>query len=166
MPDKKKPESIRLSLSEDSDIPKMIDGAGQNVSLRQAAKAVKAFVDLWRTGRFDCGPRDYDFMVQECIKDSEILDEVEDQIDLPEITKRRQEWTVSLAKAKEELTRDAAVGCPRCGQLTRIVATALFNTISMGRQKCQSCGKEFLIVDDAPRTSARHRKTTIGPKPC
>jgi DNA-directed RNA polymerase subunit RPC12/RpoP len=166
MPDKKKPESVRLWPSEDSDIPKMIDGAGQNVSLSQAAKAVKAFVGLWRTDRFGCGPQDYDFMVQECIEDSELLDEVEDQINRPEIIKHRKEPTVSLAKAKEQLTSDAAVRCPYCGQLTKIAATVLLDSISMSRQKCQSCGKEFSIVDDSPRPSARPKEMTFGPKPC
>lgn len=34
-------------------------------SAREAAE--KAFGELWGSGRFDCGPQDYEFMVERCL---------------------------------------------------------------------------------------------------
>jgi hypothetical protein len=48
-------------------VPTMRDGAGQLVTLKGAAEAIKYFGYLWAEGTFDCGPQDYEFMVRECL---------------------------------------------------------------------------------------------------
>lgn len=45
----------------------MIDGAGYEVSEETANLAVRCFAELWATGKFDCGPQDYDFMTHELL---------------------------------------------------------------------------------------------------
>jgi hypothetical protein len=46
----------------------MYDGAGQRVTLEEAAVAVKWFAELWGSAEFDCGPQDYECMVQRSIE--------------------------------------------------------------------------------------------------
>ena len=46
----------------------MLDGAGNEVTTEVAAEAVKWFAELWASGRFDCGPQDYEFMVRRCVE--------------------------------------------------------------------------------------------------
>jgi hypothetical protein len=46
----------------------MYDGAGQVVTLLDAAEAVKWFAELWGSAKFDCGPQDYEYMVQRSIE--------------------------------------------------------------------------------------------------
>lgn len=44
------------------------DGAGCEVSVESAKKAVTVFAELWGHALFDCGPQDYEFMQQEILK--------------------------------------------------------------------------------------------------
>ena len=46
----------------------MYDGAGQLVTPQGAADAVKWFAELWASTEFDCGPQDYEYMVQRSIE--------------------------------------------------------------------------------------------------
>ena len=45
----------------------MTDGAGGAVSPEKAAEAVRCFADLWGSARFDCGPQDYEYMVEKIL---------------------------------------------------------------------------------------------------
>jgi hypothetical protein len=72
------------------------DGAGQEVNPDSAKKAVAAWAELWDNALFDCGPQNYEFMVKEIIETFELIDELEDRLDLPEV-RRRHEPTVPLA---------------------------------------------------------------------
>jgi hypothetical protein len=139
-------------------VPRMQDGAGQPVSLAQAAKAVKALADLWRTAEFDCGPQDYDFMVKQYARDSELLDELEDRLDLPEVTRPRHEPTLALAESKKIIERKPTVKCPHCGEQTGIGGAASFDAILLARKTCEHCRLEFLIVDDVPMTEEQHER--------
>jgi hypothetical protein len=80
LPNKKTPKPIRSAPAKDSGNPKLYDGAGQIVSSEQAGKAVSAFAQLWGTAEFDCGPQDYEFMVKQCVRDSELLSELEKRL--------------------------------------------------------------------------------------
>ena len=106
----------------------MLDGAGQPVSLEQAARAVKAFAQLWGAARFDCGPQDYEFIASECARDLELLDELEKRSDLPDVKGRRNEPTIPLSEEKEQR---ASVNCPHCGEQTKMGVTQLFDTVLM-----------------------------------
>jgi hypothetical protein len=131
----------------------MFDGAGQPVSPEQAARAVKALAQLWGTARFDCGPQDYEFIASECAKDLELLDELANRSDLPEVKRRRNEPTIPLSEAKRQ---HASVKCPHCGERTKIGVTPLFDTVLLARKSCDHCGLEFLIVNDEPMTEEQY----------
>lgn len=45
-----------------------IDGAGYEIGDLTAERAVKAFTELWCSGKFDCGPQDYEFMRDEILR--------------------------------------------------------------------------------------------------
>lgn len=79
------------------------DGAGQEVDPDSVKKAVAAWAELWGNALFDCGPQDYEFMLKEIIKTFELVDELEDRLDLPEVQRRRNEVTVPFADVKKEL---------------------------------------------------------------
>lgn len=134
-------------------VPPLFHGAGQPVSQEQAATAVKAFAQLWGTARFDCGPQDYEFIASECARDLELLDELENRSDLPEVKRRRNESTIPLSEAKRQ---HASVKCPHCGEQTKIGVTLLFDPTLMARKRCDHCGLEFLIADDVPMTEEQY----------
>jgi hypothetical protein len=69
----------------------------------KSAEAAKWFAELWGSGNFDCGPEDYEFMVNKCVEAFDTIDALEDAIDLPEVLRRLNEPTVPLAKVKKEL---------------------------------------------------------------
>ena len=48
--------------------------------------------------------------------------------------------------------------CPHCGKETHTPKAALFGEVMMGRETCERCGQEFLIVDDAPMTREQYKK--------
>jgi hypothetical protein len=121
--------------------------------LEQAARAVKALAQLWGTARFDCGPQDYEFIASECAKDLELLDELENRSDLPEVKRRRSEPAIPLSEANR-----ASVKCPHCGERTKIGVTPLFDTVLMARKSCDHCGLEFLIVNDEPMTEEQYER--------
>jgi|HubBroStandDraft_5_1064220.scaffolds.fasta_scaffold2002739_1 hypothetical protein len=52
----------------DERVAPMYDGAGQLVTPQGAADAVKWFAELWASTEFDCGPQDYEYMVQGSIE--------------------------------------------------------------------------------------------------
>jgi hypothetical protein len=79
------------------------DGAGGAVDSASAEKAVAAFSEVWGNALFDCGPQDYDFMAKEIVRVFDLVDELEDRLDLPEVQRRRSEPTVPLADVKKEL---------------------------------------------------------------
>jgi hypothetical protein len=133
----------------------MFDGAGQPVPPEQAARAVRAFAQLWGTARFDCGPQDYEFIASECAQDLELLDELEKRSDLPEVKRRRNEPAIPLSEAKQP-EKHSSVKCPHCGEQTKIGVTPLFDTILMARKRCDHCGLEFLIVNDEPMTEEQY----------
>jgi uncharacterized protein (DUF983 family) len=54
--------------------------------------------------------------------------------------------------------------CPHCGKETRMPKAALFDEVLMGREECERCGQEFLIVDDAPITHEQYREKLIPPQ--
>jgi hypothetical protein len=79
------------------------DGAGKTVDPASAKKAVAAFSGSVGNALFDCGPQDYEFMVKEIVRVFDLVDELEDRLDLPEVQRRRSEPTVPLADVKKEL---------------------------------------------------------------
>lgn len=46
-----------------------LDGAGCLVSEESTDKAVAALAQLWGSGNFDCGPQDWDWMVEQCVEE-------------------------------------------------------------------------------------------------
>jgi hypothetical protein len=66
-------------------------------------KAVKEWSELWGNALFDCGPQDYEFMAREIIRNFDLVDELDDRLDLPEVQRRRNEPTVSFADVKKKL---------------------------------------------------------------
>jgi hypothetical protein len=156
---KKTPKPIRSAPAKDSGNPKLYDGAGQIVSSEQAGKAVSAFAQLWGTAEFDCGPQDYEFMVKQCVRDSELLSELEKR--LPEIKKRRAEPPQSFARCRVNVS----VKCPHCGEETGISSAAIFAAVYLSRQQCEHCEEEFLIVDDVPMRQAQYENMQAR-KPC
>jgi hypothetical protein len=79
------------------------DGAGQEIIPESVRKAVASWAEPWRNALFDCGPQDYYFIVKEIIKTFELVYELEDRLDLPEVQRRRNEATVPFPEVKKEL---------------------------------------------------------------
>jgi hypothetical protein len=102
-------------------------------------------------------PQDYEFMARKIKEMFELLDELEDRLDLPEVQRRRNEPTVPLAEAKKQLKLDSMI-CPYCGQQTSVGAAANFHEILAARVRCEKCGKELLIVDGVPTTQEEQKR--------
>jgi hypothetical protein len=81
----------------------MTDGAGQTVTPEKAAEAVKWFAEMWGNALFDCGPQDYEHMAKKCIEAFELVDQLEDELDLPEVRRRLNDPTVPWEQVKKEL---------------------------------------------------------------
>jgi len=47
--------------------------------------------------------------------------------------------------------------CPYCKLETGIGTAALFNTVLMSRKTFDKCGRQFVIVNDAPMTEEQYR---------
>ena len=86
---------------------KLHDAVGDVVTPEGAANAVKWFAELWKSGQFDCGPQDYEYMVRQVLEREEVWEQMEDKLDLPEVRRRSGEPTVRLYT------------CPHCGEQTQ-----------------------------------------------
>ena len=48
--------------------------------------------------------------------------------------------------------------CPHCGRKTLVFCEDQFETIEMGRETCEHCQQEFLIVNDVPMTEQEYQQ--------
>ena len=77
---------------------KLHDAVGDVVTREGAANAVKWFAELWKSGQFDCGPQDYEYMVRQVLEREEVWEQMEDKLDLPEVRRRSGEPTVRCTR--------------------------------------------------------------------
>jgi transcription elongation factor Elf1 len=47
--------------------------------------------------------------------------------------------------------QDHPFTCPYCGEETVVELPPQMETIMVGRETCENCGREFLIENDVPR---------------
>ena len=117
---KKKP--IRKTIQTRSHVT---DAMGQGISPESLRKAITAWNELWKSGKFDCGPQDYDCMAKEILHNMGVTSEVTQQ--------------------------SGVIECPNCGRDTFDSRAALFDSLYVGLSRCQHCKREFRIEDGIPK---------------
>ena len=97
---------------------------GQGISSESMRAAIAAWNQLWKSGKFDCGPQDYDRMAKEILQSMGVT---------------------------ESNGQSGVIECPHCGRDTFDSRVALFDSVYIGLSKCQHCKREFRIEDGVPK---------------
>lgn len=103
----------------------MKDPLGQDISPESLRDSINAWNELWKTGKFDCGPQDFGCMAKEILQKFGLTGHTTQQI--------------------------ASVTCPYCGRETYDPKLALFDSMVIARSTCQHCIREFQIEDGIPK---------------